>query len=373
MRPKAPTGPNGPEIQILRVVHHPANLLELPPAEMDLALRLLRRSRLLSRVATRLHEQGLGAGLPLVVTDQLESARVSAEARTRSALWELDRLAWGLRELPDVPLVLMKGCAYVLAGTPNAAGRSFADVDLMAPERDLLEAEATLRRRGWVGKELTPYDDQYYRRWAHELPPMIHVEREVEVDLHRNLLMQTARLKPPATLLFEAARTIPGSRYKVLAPVDMVLHAMVHLFYGGDLDGSLRELVDIDDLLRHYESVEPAFWTQFWPRVEALDLARPAFYGLRYASRLLGTPVPAEVVVASRAGAPTSGLLPLMDSIVERSLFPRPLEGRRRWDSAARWLAFVRSHWVKMPPAMLLRHLSRKAVARVRAVDGRSL
>jgi hypothetical protein len=291
-----------------------------------------------------------------------------AEARGRLARWELDRLAWALDDLPaSVPLVVMKGCAYLLAGTPNARGRMFADVDLLVPEAELPGIERRLRKRGWQMAELTPYDERYYRFWTHELPPLTHAERSVEVDLHHNLLMRTARLKPSPSLLFEAARSVPRLRYRTLAPIDMVLQAMVHLFYGSELDGSLRELVDIDDLVRHYAVTEPGFWGQFWPRVEALDLARPAFFGLRYASRLLGTPVPGDVLAASAAGAPPSAVLWLMDGIVERSLFPQPLARRDRVGSVARLLAYVRSHYVKMPPGLLARHLLVKARSRVRS------
>jgi hypothetical protein len=357
-----------PSELLLRVLRDPGQLPLLPPAEMDMTIRLLRRARLLGRVATQVHDRGLDAGLPTVVADQLESARINAEARQRAALWEVDRLAWALQILPKVSLVLMKGCAYALAGLSNARGRSFADVDLMVPEDGLPAVEAALRTRGWVSKELTPYDDQYYRRWAHELPPMTHLEREVEVDLHHNILMRTARLKPPADLLLAGTRELPGSRFKVLAPLDMVLHAMVHLFYGGEMDDALRDLVDVDDLLRHFGASEPGFWEGFWPRAEALDLSRPAFYGLRYASRILGTPVPCEVLRASEVASPLKAVLAWMDRWVPAALFPiHPDRKPSRRVERARVALYVRSHWVKMPPAMLAKHLSRKFRLRLMA------
>jgi hypothetical protein len=54
-----------------------------------------------------------------------------------------------------------------------------------------------------------------------------------------------------------------------------------------------------------------------------------------------------------------------MDSIVPRVLLPRPLDARNVSDSLARGAAYVRSHWVKMPPLLLARHLSRKAWLRL--------
>jgi len=349
---------------VLAALRDPCTVPALPTAHLDLTLRLMRRARLLGRLAWRLRQAGALEAQPRVVADQLQSALVISEARARAARWELNRLAWALDDLRDVPLVAMKGCAYLLAGTPNANGRLFADVDLLVPEADLPAVELRLHERGWMGKELAPYDDLYYRRWTHELPPMTHVEREVEVDLHHSILMRTARLKPAPALLFEAARQVPGSRYKVLAPVDMVLHAIVHLFHGGDMDDALREIVDIDDLLRHYAATEPGFWEQFWPRAAALDLARPAFYGLRYACMLLGTPVPESVSAASRGGAPPVPILRLMDRLVRDALFPQHPDAPSRGAELARLLLYVRSHWVKMPAPMLARHLAYKFYVR---------
>lgn len=350
--------------RVLAALREPLAVFSLPPGELDLTLRLLRRARLLGRLAQQVQSSGLLSDQPRVVADQLESAMVRVEARQRAARWELERLAWALRELPEVPLVVMKGCAYLLAGTPNARGREFADVDLLVPEASLPVVEARLKERGWAFDELTPYDEKYYRLWTHELPPMTHVEREVEVDLHHNLLMRTARLKPSAELLLADARPVPGFRFKVLAPVDMVLHAMVHLFYGGEMDDALRELVDIDELLRHFAATEPGFWEQFWPRAAALDLARPAFYGLRYAHQLLGSPVPEAVLAASRAGAPAWPALWVMDRLVPLALFPQHPDSQSLRKASARQALYVRSHWVKMPPGMLVRHLSHKYLAR---------
>jgi len=356
---------------VLGALRNPLSVPALSPPDLDLTLRLMRRLRLLGRLAWQLRAAGVLDSLPDVVTDQLLSALVLCESRVRSARWELDRVAWALRDRGEVPLVALKGCAYLLACTPNSLGRTFADVDLLVPEDHLPSVENRLRDFGWASKEVTPYDDLYYRRWAHELPPMLHAEREVEVDLHHGILMRTARLKPSPVLLFESAREVQGSPYKVLAPVDMVLHAIVHLFHGGEMDDALRDLVDIDELLRHFGATEAGFWSTFWGRAEALDLARPAYYGLRYAEAILGTRIPANVAAQARAGAPLPGVLSLMDQLVPRALFPQHPDHPGGLAGPQRLLLYIHSHWVKMPPAMLARHLAHKLYTRyVRRPDG---
>ena len=131
------------------------------------------------------------------------------------------------------------------------------------------------------------------------------------------------------------------------------------------ISAALRELVDIDSLLRHYGQHEPGFWGEFWPRAVALDLARPAFYGLRYARRLLGTPVPQALLAESRAGrSPPGFVVALMDGLVPEALFPPHPDRARRRTALSRLLLYVRAHWVRMPPWMLIRHLAYKFYVR---------
>lgn len=349
---------------ILAALADPAALPGWSAGDLDLVLRGLRRVRLLGRIAHRLYAGGPPAGLPPAARDQLDSALAMVEARERLARWELDRLGRALADGALGPVVLMKGCAYLLARLPNAPGRLFADVDLLLAEDRLGAAERHLLQQGWIGAPLTPYDERYYRRWTHELPPLSHPEREVEVDLHHNVLMRTARLSPDARLLLSGARPVAGTRFSVLGPVDMTLHAMTHLLYGGEMDDALRELVDVNDLLRHFGATEPGFWPGFWPRAKALDLARPAYYGLRYAGRLLGAPVPAEVLAESQAAAPAAPLVAAMDRLVPRALFPPHPDRPDSATAAARMLLYLRSHWVRMPPLLLARHLAYKAYLR---------
>lgn len=338
----------------------PRSVVALPADELDLTLRLLRRARLLGRLGTALAEANLIGSLPGTAVDQLESAAVTAEARARAARWELDRVAWALSDLPTVPIVVLKGCAYLLAGTPNSIGRGFNDVDLLVPEEALPEVEEQLKKRGWQAKELSPYDEKYYRVWAHEIPPLVHGEREMEVDLHHGILMRTARLRPSSAMLLESSRPVPGSRFKILAPSDMVLHAMVHLFYGGEMDDAIRELVDIADMLRYFDDREAGFLDGFWKRAEALDLTRPAVYGSRYASKLLCAPVPRVGPTGSRGESSMSALLRLMDWLVQATLVPLDPDGPSHSRRLARVALVARSHWVRMSPLRLAGHLTQK-------------
>lgn len=338
----------------------PEDLANWPPRELDLALRLARRVRLLGRLAERLQRRDLLVRLPAAAREQLESALVVVEARARGARWELDRLVHALRGDREMRLVTLKGSAYLLAGLPNAAGRVFADVDLLFDEAELAEAERVLLAAGWRGTKLSPYDQHYYRAWTHELPPLVHAEREIEADLHHNIVPRMGRLKPSGALLLAGVQPIPASSFHRLADPDVVLHAMTHLMFDSDMADALRDLVDVDDLLRHFAGRDPNFWDLLFTRAEALDLARPAFYALRYAHALLGTPVPTHVLRRSRRGAPLRPVVWLMDRLVPRALFPQHPDAPSRLVTAARLWLYLRSLWIRMPPLLLARHLAYK-------------
>ena len=149
-------------------------------------------------------------------------------------------------------------------------------------------------------------------------------------------------------------------RVFTFSPADMVLHSATHLFHEGEFDNGLRDLVDLDGLLRHFGR-EPSFWTGLVPRARAVGLARPLYYALRYASAMLETPVPALVIAEAQAGAPAGALRPLLDFCFRRALRATHASCADGWTPLARKLLYVRSHWLRMPLPLLAVHLARKA------------
>ena len=344
-------------------IDRPEQLAKFTHTEVDLAIRLVRRARLLGRLAVSARDSDWGRHLSSVVNDQLRSAEVMAESRSRFAMWEIERIAWATRSRQDIPLVLLKGCAYVALELPNARGRSFADVDILTAEPAIEIVEHTLNEGGWQTAELTPYDQYYYRRWTHELPPLVNEEREIEVDLHHNILPRTARVFPPADRLLDRSRQIQGSRYRVLCNEDIALHAIVHLCFDSDFANKLRDLVDIRDLIQHFVTSEEGFWEQLLDRAEELELTRPTYYGLRFANALVGLHLPdaASLRISHWAPNPLAGWT--MDALVPRALFPVHPDRRSGATEFVRFLLFVRFHWIRMSPWILAYHLLHKLVS----------
>ena len=349
---------------LLRILRSPADIASLDLGQWDLLIRQARRANLLSTLNERLHHDGLANSVPDQPRKHLEAARVVAEANRRAVRWEVHCVLKAL-DGTGIPVVLLKGAAYVLADLPAGKGRLFNDIDFMVPKARLEQVEQALRWEGWATTHLDPYDQRYYRQWMHELPPLRHVKRGTVLDVHHTILPPTARLHPDPDKLLGAARELPGfAMLKVLAPTDMVLHSATHLFHDGELEHGLRDLVDLDSLLRFYgqDGQGTDFWDALNQRATELELTRPLYYALQFTRELLGTPVPDHVWQLAQRGRPARALAALMDSLFRRALLPDHQSCNSRFTGVARWLLYVRSHHLRMPPHLLVPHLVRKAL-----------
>lgn len=343
---------------LLEALHDPAAAARRGAHEWETLLREARGERLHARLAVTVRGLGLLDRVPEPVRPHLRSYLALSEAHDRGLRWEVDRIAAAIRGI-DAPVLLLKGAAYLMSGLPVARGRLAGDVDILVPKARLRDVEAALTAHGWEPTNVDPYDQMYYRRWMHELPPLRHSRRHSTIDVHHTILPETSRLRPDAQELIRAAMPLEGAPHVlVLCPTDMVLHGAAHLFHDGAIAGALRDLVDLDDLLRHFAR-DPAFWKGLVPRAGRLDLGRPLFYTLRYASRVLGTAVPAEALAAAEAFRPPRLALALMDRLVPAALAPDA-------GGLARSLLYVRSHWLRMPFPLLAYHLATKGFRRLR-------
>ena len=354
-------GRHGAEI-LLTVLRDPVYAVGLEVEEWDLLLRVARHTRLLGRIAVVMDERGLTSQLPARVRDHFAAARVFVNQRQRAARWEINRILAALQGAEE-PLVLLKGSAYILAELPQARGRLQSDVDLLVPASSLEGVEQSLLGNGWESVKLEEYDQRYYRTWMHELPPLRHPERGLEVDIHHTISPLTSRLNPDPEKLFRESIPLADGRLRVLQPVDMVLHSAVHLFYDGEFINGLRDLVDLADMFGHF-GTRSGFWDKLVQRAREQDLQRPLFYATRYAQRLLGADIPATTMADIGAAAPPRLILHLMDQLIVWAMVPDHPDFPQHRTAVAQWLLYVRSHWLRMPPGLLLKHLTRKQIMR---------
>jgi hypothetical protein len=265
----------------------------------------------------------------------------------------------------DAGVVLLKGAAYAAQALEFSRGRLPNDLDLLVRRSDLDRVEAALKAAGWESEAKNDYDERYYREWSHELPPMRKAGHALEVDLHHTIAPVTSRSRADDALLFRDLVALPGSRFFVLDPRDQILHAAIHLFQDTELDGRLRDLADIDGLIRRHLTDE-SDWAALLMRAERHRAARMLWYALHYCAAWLGTPVPAGLPLAP----PPAAARRLMDWVLSRNCLPRlPDRAPDMAERMAAGVARVRYHCLRMPPGLLLRHLAHKgslAVARWR-------
>ncbi|MCL2635919.1 MAG: nucleotidyltransferase family protein, partial [Betaproteobacteria bacterium] len=257
--------------ELIDSLRWPERLRALPLRRWDSLLRVARRANLIGRLALTARQAGLLDDLPAPVRTHLESAEVLTKHQRAAIGWETVHLAKAFAA-EEFPVVLLKGAAYACAGLTAANGRLFGDVDILVPRADLNRAEAALMLHGWAGGGNDPYDERYYRQWMHEIPPMMHRGRGTIVDLHHNILPSTARHSPYADALLAASQPLPGTRFRVLCPADMVIHSVTHLFHESELQNGLRDLFDLDSLLGEFSAANADFWDQLLARATALGL-----------------------------------------------------------------------------------------------------
>ncbi|MET0365955.1 MAG: nucleotidyltransferase family protein [Sphingobium sp.] len=316
----------------------PASVLSLSPDRWTQLFATARSERLMGTLAHRLN----GLVVPARVSRILGDARFDAEAERRQALWEADRARAAMAGL-GLPVLLLKGTAYAAAGLSAGVGRSIGDLDILVPRARIDDVEGALLAGGWEWVKPDPYDDAYYRRWMHELPPLIHRTRDRMIDVHHTILPLTARPTPDAVAMIADALPL-GDGLAMLSPEDMICHAAAHMLADGGLEGGLRNLWDMHCLFGEFGEAD-GFWERLEGRARLHQLRGPVRQAARLAGAVYGTDVPEE----------WQGL-----TTVDR-LFIARLMSRDGWGRERRWLLgqafYVRSHLLRMPPTMLARHL----------------
>jgi hypothetical protein len=350
----------------------PEKLRELSMSEWDLLIRQGRAANLLARLANQLIEADYMKFVPKAPRLHLISALKVAKRQNVAVRREVECIRQALIS-SRVELVLLKGAAYVMANLVAGEGRTFSDIDILVPKSQLSVVEGELMIHGWKGAQHDAYDQRYYRRWMHEIPPMLHVLRGTTIDVHHAILPETARVKVNTMALFGAVVPLPGcGDLYTLRETDMFLHSATHLFHEGNFEKGLRDLFDLDSLLREFLAHDN-FLRDLIPRATDLGLTRPLYYALRYTSMILETPIPAAIIDAAKAGRPSFLTLKLMDLCYLRALRPMHISTESFGKRCACFALYVRSHWIRMPLHLLFYHLGRKAFTHSKLFDAKKL
>jgi len=162
------------------------------------------------------------------------------------------------------------------------------------------------------------------------------------------------------------ARAVPltGHACQMLEPTDMVLHSVVHGFYGGEFMNCFRDVLDVYELCLDFQASSADFWDRLTARTLALGAARPMWLAVRQVRRFPGLPVPSACLRTLAQAAGHWPARPLVDRLIDATLLPTVPPSRT--ERLALKALLVRSHWVKMPLRILLPHLGHKLQLRLR-------
>ncbi len=330
-------------MRLVRALRDPESVAPLDSKGWTALLTIARAEQLLGTLAHRL----AGVAVPENVAAIFADARTNAEYQRRTAQWEAECARRALADYAG-KIVLMKGTAYVAAGLNAGQGRHIGDLDIMVTREDLNAVEAMLLEKGgWEWVKEDAYDDAYYRDHMHELPPLIHKERDRMIDVHHTILPMTARPKPEATAMLADAQLLDSGLY-VFSPPDMAIHCAAHLLADGDMSGGMRNLWDFHCLLDEFSEKDSGFWGTLQSRARHHQLWGAVHLAARLSHDLYGTNIPRSWDIRGNSDWQ----------------FKRRLLVRTGWGTQARpftRLAFyIRSHLLRMPPLMLARHLFTK-------------
>ncbi len=263
-------------------------------------------------------------------------------------------------------IVLLKGAAYEACNLRLAGARLASDVDVLVPRSDLSAIERQLQSAGWKAKEVNDYDQRYYREWSHELPPFAHPERGIEVDIHHAI---TPAMRGPGV---DTDRLIDKSievefdghrRFRVLQPVDQLIHCALHTFKDSDLSLRLRESMDFDLLYRHYVELNPELPDELVARALELNQARPLWWAIHFVRRWLGSPIPESTL--EKLPAPSASTVRVMNWLCDRAMLPGLRMERTGLDRVAAIALLARYQYQRLPLTKLIPHVMEKSKRRL--------
>ena len=292
------------------------------------------------------------------------SAVLIADRQIEQGKYEIEKLA-SLAVKRKLDFTLLKGAAYIATNLPNAAGRLFSDIDLLVPKNDLNLAESELMLQGFRRTEIDDYDEEYYRRWMHEIPPLRHSKRSVVLDLHHNILPLTVKTTPNIAYLHKESISLDCG-LKTLSNVDILLHCAVHLFHEGEFEKGLRDLIDLDFLFQHFSADDKDFQLELLNRATLLGITYDLFLATFFCKLILNTPFHEAYLDQVMQFSPSKLKLIFLKNSFREIFIPHHASCTTWRFKLARAVLYIRGHLIRMPLRLLIPHLCKKSVMTVK-------
>lgn len=339
--------------ELSNFLRSPSLLSRLTLSEWADLILILRESKLLATLYHILLRNNLFEQQDEYVKRHLNGAFVHADRQKSQVIYE-SLLLTELLNTIDVKPIFLKGANYTLRNSINSHGRIISDIDILVQKSQLVEVEALLKRNLWQSETLSDYDEKFYRKWAHEIPPLVHILRSTVLDVHHNLYMPISG-RALNIELFELNSEFIEEKYRVLSRADSVLHSILHLFLNEDFTNSFRDLFDIYCLINEYGDEE--FWQRLTWISSETNSDRELYYCITLLRQLFDYSVPENVYQNLKAEHENSFSRIFVGFILINALTPQHELLNNAKNRFARFVVFIRGHWIKMPLNILIFHL----------------
>lgn len=284
--------------------------------------------------------------------DLARDHKAFADHDERRILFEINRLA--AEEIVKVEkIILLKGAAYLQAGKQAAKGRRVSDLDILVSNSRLQSIERYLLDHDWTFDDLTdnPYDQLYYRLYMHELPPLRHKKRGSVLDVHHGILPPTHRMHVNTQALIDDAIPLTDAAqagFYRLNDLDQFIHAAIHHLIDGQFDMGPRAIVELLDLFDDVKNDVEGLMD----RAAHIGAIKAAAYALLLINTVQPNSVPASLVGPLKQHISVSVLVAFKCQLAPNCPFVTK--------KLSAFLLYCRSHFLRMPFGMLMKHFAAK-------------
>lgn len=327
-------------------------------------IALCRQLGLLAVLAEKVSLRSVSPTILSRINPHILSARLQVLNQQKSVKWHVEKL---IENNPDnISFLVLKGAAYLFADKNVAVGRTMSDADILVTKASLDKAEFWLFLNGYVAINEDEYDDFYYRQWMHELPPFVNINGGLTLDLHHNLLPITSKRFIEPNLLFDEATEVKPNFY-IPCDADLIVHSAVHLLQDSVFHRTLRDLNDLYHLTTEY-SLQYSSLSTLIERAKTLRLERDVAKILSLLNAVFHrvlSPNESEFVESCLGRS----LLWRLEKRCYITMLTQPLLSE--WTlkhHLSSWALFVKSHLIKMPITLLIKHTCVKTFKNIKSL-----
>lgn len=233
-------------------------------------------------------------------------------ARNMRLYDELHKVLESYRDA-GINVIVLKGAALAENVYQDIGLRSFEDIDILVREDDLQKAKKVILAEGYtLNESISP--EAFSEKYGCDL----HYVKDIIIEIHWDIVRRKiynlyTEIKIDELWGNAQPAKIANTDALVLAPEDMLLHLCVHLSKHGY--NRLIWLCDLSGVIGHYD----INWEHVLKNASNYKVKAYMYYGLQFASRLLGADVPGHILQELK---PNNLQTKLFYSIHKNVLFP---------------------------------------------------